>query len=668
MRGNGISIGNKIRLGLGIILGLLAISGLVTYKIVGRIKILSEKTQQAAREDDLLGVAARDHLKWLNAVSDLFLDGKITHLQVETDDHNCKFGKWLYSEQAAQLAKSDPQIAQLLDQIKEPHHKLHESAKQIGNLYKQIDRTFDAVLAERWIDHLNWTNELSQAILSGKPFTGSQDPRQCAFGRWYEEYQTGDLQLAGLLKRWEQPHESLHFSAKSILDALGQGDKETALRIYEQETLPALHQLSEYYEESMGYIDGMVENNQKAYQVYEQSSKKFGAETSEHLAALHDILEAKTETFQGEEKSFHSMVSSFIVVAMVISLIIGILLAFFLSRHITVTLQDLIQSLSQGANGLFTTSTQISTSSRQLAEAASEQASSLEETSSALEEITSMTKNNADHAHQANQLMGETKSIVKTASQSMREMDQSMREISSAGEEIGKIIKTIDEIAFQTNLLALNAAVEAARAGEAGKGFAVVADEVRNLAQRTAEAAKNTSTMIEDTVRKINDGSELARRTFDAFEKVTDSSSKVGDLVSEIAAASKEQSQGIDQVNIAISQMDKVTQQNAGNAEESASAAESIHKQSDGLRGLVAELIRLIGGQAHHHRPEEGRKTILSSASRMAVGVEKPMPKAVIKGEIERRGKFSQSPSEGKLVRPEQVIPFDEDKFDDFNG
>ena len=207
-----------------------------------------------------------------------------------------------------------------------------------------------------------------------------------------------------------------------------------------------------------------------------------------------------------------------------------------------------------------------------------------------------MTKNNADHAHQANQLMEETRSVVAEASQSMRAMDQSMTEISTAGEEIGKIIKTIDEIAFQTNLLALNAAVEAARAGEAGKGFAVVADEVRNLAQRAAEAARNTSGMIENTVRKINDGSDLAKRTFEAFEKVAGSAGKVADLVSEIAAASKEQAQGIDQVNIAISQIDKVTQQTAANASQGANSAEKLHLQSENLKAMVADLTRIVGG------------------------------------------------------------------------
>ena len=180
----------------------------------------------------------------------------------------------------------------------------------------------------------------------------------------------------------------------------------------------------------------------------------------------------------------------------------------------------------------------------------------------------------------------------------MTELTTFMQEISKASDETQKVVKTIDEIAFQTNLLALNAAVEAARAGEAGAGFAVVAEEVRNLALRSADAAKNTAVQIEGTVKKIKSGSELVARTNDAFGKVAESSSKVGELVAEIAAASNEQAQGIDQTNIAVADMDKVVQQNAANAEESASASEELRAQAEEMTVMVGNLTALVGGSS----------------------------------------------------------------------
>jgi methyl-accepting chemotaxis protein len=210
--------------------------------------------------------------------------------------------------------------------------------------------------------------------------------------------------------------------------------------------------------------------------------------------------------------------------------------------------------------------------------------------------MSSMTKQNADKAHEADKLMKDSSKVMGRANQSMNELNTSMAEISKASEETQKIIKTIDEVAFQTNLLALNAAVEAARAGEAGAGFAVVADEVRNLAMRAADAARNTAGLIEGTVKKIKDGSDIVTATDDAFSEVLESASRVGKLVGEIAAASNEQAQGIDQVNKAVAEMDQVTQQNAANAEESASASEEMNAQAEQMKGLVGDLMALVEG------------------------------------------------------------------------
>jgi methyl-accepting chemotaxis protein len=254
--------------------------------------------------------------------------------------------------------------------------------------------------------------------------------------------------------------------------------------------------------------------------------------------------------------------------------------------------------LKQGAEQVVSAAGQVSTSSQSLSQGATEQAASLEETSASMEEMASMTRKTAENAHHAADLVSGVAQQVDESNAALTGMVTSMSAIRESSNKVAKIIKTIDEIAFQTNILALNAAVEAARAGEAGMGFAVVADEVRNLAQRSAQAAKDTAGLIEESIARSQEGNAKVEQVASAIATITTSVSQVKAIVQEVREASRQQTQGIDQVTQAISQMEKVTQTTAATAEESAAASAELNAQAEGSMAVVRALEAMVGGAA----------------------------------------------------------------------
>lgn len=256
-------------------------------------------------------------------------------------------------------------------------------------------------------------------------------------------------------------------------------------------------------------------------------------------------------------------------------------------KQLSEQLNGLMQQIQQAGRQIASSSGQVADTSQSLSQATTEQASSLEEITSSMAQMAQQTQQNAQHAQQANELVQQVQQEANQGSGQVEQMVSAMEDINASSASITKIIKSIDEIAFQTNLLALNAAVEAARAGQHGKGFAVVAEEVRNLAARSGKAAQETESLINDSVQKVKSGSAIAENTVTALEGIQNKVGEAAGLVSEIAAASHEQAQGISQINSGLEQIDQVTQQNTGNAEQGAAAAEELDQQAAALQQLL---------------------------------------------------------------------------------
>ncbi len=530
---------------------------------------------------------------------------------------------------------------------------LRDNAASIADLLAQVSPA--AILANNFLDLVSYTKSATQnpdivyAIYlkpDGKPLTRYID-QQNPIIKNYLEKGDGKTKIQKVINA--SSNDDTVFVVEKAIELEGKKLGKVMLCVSKAS-------LNKKIEKISARFATLIDDNSKQIQTV------LGDESISLTSQIQHILEnvnaenyAAGQKIDTEVRSAGDEVKSKIQLLSIIlgggSILIVFVILYFVLSRISKVLIKMVDNLNQGAENVASSTDQISLASQQLAEGSSEQAASIEEASSSLEEMSSMTRRNADNAQQADGLMREASQVVSQANNSMAELDRSMNEISKASEETSKIIKTIDEIAFQTNLLALNAAVEAARAGEAGAGFAVVADEVRNLAMRAADAAKNTAHLIEGTVKKVNDGTALVSRTNEEFSEVAASTAKMADLVGEISAASKEQAQGIEQVNTSVSEMDKVTQQNAATAEESASASEEMNSQAEEMKAMVNSLLTLVSGRNNGSmrvasKVTDASKTKVHEARTLATAKKEDHPNHV--------------------VTPKQAIPLNDEDFKEF--
>ncbi len=414
-------------------------------------------------------------------------------------------------------------------------------------------------------NHLIWAMELRASIDERKPFNGETDPENCSLGAFIysdEIKYLDDDEIHEIISELEPIHKALHGSAIIVDEYVANDDDEGAHQYYRDE-------IQVYLDDVWVYLDNFINNF---------------SEKDVEVAAKLMLTEQRTKVI--------------ILTVSIVGTILGILISILVILQVIRKLKTTTGSLANTANMIASASEQLASAGQQLAAGSVEQAASIEETSATMDETSAMVQQNAENTRQANDLSKEASEVASEGSKKMQGMTKSMDELKKSSAEISKIIKVIDEIAFQTNMLALNAAVEAARAGEAGAGFAVVAEEVRNLAGKSAQAAKDTASIIDRNIELSQQGVTISEDVNVSLDEIITKVENVNQLMGEISTASDEQAKGTAQVTVAIGQMEQVVQANTASAEESAASAEELQNQAQALTGVVNELNKLVKGSS----------------------------------------------------------------------
>jgi|GEM_PF-1492615 len=656
-----LTVGRKLGIGFTTVVILIALMAFGTIWSSASVADAQEDAARTKNTSAELTARVTDHVDWMNALKTTFLDNE-ERITVQVDHTLCGLGKWIYSDEAQALAERDPVAGELLAELEGPHHELHASAHEIEEFWTPRHDGLIEKLMEIRDSHRLWAENVSTAILTKAPGVDVQtDPNKCALGKFmnsdeYKQWTVAFPELDAILKPILEPHRCLHKSAEDINNALALGDVEGAQKVYEEVSLPCLAQVAGALTEAVELEHNVMAAQSEARRILDEKAMPALEATRSKLEELRDHLAQRADNERAAAAATLATSRNLNVGVALVAAVLAIGAGVVITRSIVGPIRTLMErferikakdltvrvetkakdevgDLSRGFNTLVETlqgvlkevrdateqvagaSTEIAASSEEISQGMQEQSQQTEQVSTAVEEmsqsVTEVARKGADAAETARDAGSQAETGGKVVEQTVAGMNEiadavgraaaTVRELGSRAEQIGAVIEVINDIADQTNLLALNAAIEAARAGEHGRGFAVVADEVRKLADRTMKATEEISNSIEaiqsDTkgaVEQMDAGSTsvehgvgLANQAGDSLRTIVAGSQQVLEVIEQIASATEEQAAASEEISHSVDGIRSVAQQANQGVDQAAHAAADLSRKAEDLQELV---------------------------------------------------------------------------------